>query len=137
MNGMSMISGKLGQRLGACGTCLVVLLVTSLVTADARADAAVTIQCNRNITAEIVALDMPLMFNRLGAQNVNGMMYALKRDVVTLNGFAPIGDADPATDEDLSAHVGNVTLRPDKRPRPLVLRTGRGDCLTIKLTNLL
>ena len=34
--------------------------------------------CERTITAKVVAFDQPLMFNRLGAQNVNGMMYALR-----------------------------------------------------------
>ena len=32
---------------------------------------------------------------------------------------------------------GKVTLRPDKRPRPIVLRVAAGDCLTVNLTNLL
>jgi hypothetical protein len=39
-------------------------------------------RCERNLVANVVALDQPLMFNRLGAQNVNGMMFALRRDVV-------------------------------------------------------
>ncbi len=39
--------------------------------------------CNRELSANIVAIDMPLMFNRLGAQNINGMMYALRGDVVS------------------------------------------------------
>src|SRR6185503_13493828 len=32
---------------------------------------------------------------------------------------------------------GNVALRPDKRPRPLVLRMAAGDCLTVNFQNLL
>ncbi len=36
----------------------------------------------RTLTADVVAFDQPLMYNRLGASNVNGMMFALKRDVV-------------------------------------------------------
>jgi len=93
------------------------------------------VACNRTITADVVALDMPLMFNRLGAQNINGMMYALKRDVVV---------NDPTSSDHMkplsgvvTGSPGKVTLRPDKRPRPLVLRTGEGDCLEITLTNLL
>jgi len=90
-------------------------------------------QCNRWLTADVVAFDMPLMFNRLGAQNINGMMFALRRDVVHNNPgssshLKPIGDAGTP---------GQVTLRPDKRPRPLVLRMGEGDCMKLKLTNLL
>jgi hypothetical protein len=44
--------------------------------------AAAAIECNRTLTADIVAFDMPLMWNRLGAHNINGQMFALKRDVV-------------------------------------------------------
>ena len=33
--------------------------------------------------------------------------------------------------------AGNVRLRADKRPRPLVLRMNIGDCLKINFTNLL
>ncbi|MDO8709712.1 hypothetical protein, partial [Pseudomonas sp.] len=40
------------------------------------------LRCERNLVANVVALDQPLMFNRLGAQNANGMMFALRRDVV-------------------------------------------------------
>jgi hypothetical protein len=94
--------------------------------------------CARTLTAEVVALDMPLMWNRLGAQNINGMMFALKEDVVKIDSYT--GELTPMSDfteDDVKAASGNVTLRPDKRPRPLVLRTGEGDCLTITLYNLL
>ena len=52
------------------------------------------------------------------------MIFALKRDVVPVDaaqGIAP----------------GNVQLRADKRPRPIVLRMNVGDCLRINFTNLL
>jgi hypothetical protein len=58
------------------------------------------------------------MFNRLGAQNVNYMMYALARDVIEVD-------------------AGVWRLRPDKRPRPLVLRMAAGDCLEVVFTNRL
>ncbi|MBM7455969.1 hypothetical protein HNR62_001848 [Oceanisphaera litoralis] len=88
-----------------------------------------TTSCARNLEANVVALDQPLMFNRLGAQNVNGMMFALRRDVVDDAGVPlSIGGA---------AVPGAVTLRPDKRPRPLVLKVAAGDCLTVNLQNLL
>ena len=74
--------------------------------------------CLDTVTANVVAIDQPLMFNRLGAQNINGMMYALERDVVPKPG-------------------GRWELRPDKRPRPLVLRVAAGDCLQVNLTNRL
>ncbi|EJN33053.1 hypothetical protein PMI38_04917 [Pseudomonas sp. GM84] len=87
------------------------------------------VQCQRTLVANVVAMDQPLMFNRLGAHNPNGMMYALRGDVVDTNGvlITQGGSATP----------GQVTLRPDKRPRPLVLRVAAGDCLTVNLQNLL
>src|SRR5690606_4445931 len=87
------------------------------------------VQCQRTLVANVVAMDQPLMFNRLGAQNVNGMMFALRNDVVDASGV-------PLHRGGLAA-PGQVTLRPDKRPRPLVLRVAAGDCLTINLQNLL
>src|ERR1041385_4779106 len=80
--------------------------------------------CERSIKADVVALDQVIMFNRLGAVNPNGMIYALKKDVVAI---------DPAK----GLVAGNVRLRDDKRPRPIVLRMNSGDCLRITFTNLL
>ncbi|WP_151898825.1 manganese-oxidizing multicopper oxidase MnxG [Oceanisphaera profunda] len=104
-----------------------ILLTTALLFFSHNAQAAIS--CARNLEANIVALDQPLMFNRLGAQNVNGMMFALRRDVVDSNDvpLAMGGAAVP----------GGVTLRADKRPRPLVLKVAAGDCLTVNLQNLL
>jgi hypothetical protein len=79
---------------------------------------------SRLITADVVALDQVFFYNRLGAFNPGGMIYALRRDVVPINpgrGLVP----------------GNVQLRPDKRPRPLVLRMNVGDRLQIRFQNLL
>ncbi len=100
---------------------------------------ALAVECTpaNTVVANVVALDQPLMFNRLGAQNVNGMIYALQRDVVAV---------DPVTRELLPGAIpgdigsftpGNVTLRPDKRPRPLTLRVPAGDCLQVNLSNML
>ncbi len=85
---------------------------------------------NAKVTANVVVIDQPLMFNRLGAANVNGMIYALRRDVINSDSRLPLtagGAEDP----------GNIELRPDRRPRPLVLRVREGDCLTVNLKNLL
>jgi hypothetical protein len=117
------------------------LLVTGFgvfYTSQAQAD----IACKRELSANIVAFDMPLMFNRLGAQNINGMMYALRRDVVDTGSLNGIADLDPDNNDGQGniydpQPAGSVTLRPDKRPRPLVLRMGAGDCMTITLSNLL
>ncbi len=91
--------------------------------------ASAAVRCERNLVANVVAFDQPLMFNRLGAQNINGMMFALRRDVVD--------DRNMSLAQGGSAVPGKVSLRPDKRPRPLVLRVAAGDCLTINLQNLL
>jgi len=107
--------------------CLAGLAALVFVPAAAQAQAQIT--CARDLTAEVVAIDQPLMFNRLGAANVNGMMYALKRDVVDGSGVPLSIGGNPTP--------GQVSLRPDKRPRPLVLRVSAGDCLTVKFTNLL
>ncbi len=98
---------------------LVVALVLSLVP---ETGAAAT--CARNLTADVVALDQVYFYNRLGAHNPAGMMFALRRDVRS-TGATP----------DLVA--GEVALRSDKRPRPLVLRMNVGDCLTVNFQNLL
>ena len=87
------------------------------------------VQCQRTLVANVVALDQPLMFNRLGAQNANGMIFALRQDVVDER-RVPLSNGGAAV-------PGKVTLRPDKRPRPIVLRVAAGDCLTVNLTNLL
>jgi hypothetical protein len=98
------------------------------LTQSSRASA--EIHCNRTLSADIVAFDMPLMWNRFGAQNINGQMFALRRDVVNLDSGLPLTEGGEAT-------PGKVALRPDRRPRPLVLRMGAGDCLTYTVTNLL
>src|SRR5689334_79377 len=41
--------------------------------------------CNRVITADVVALDQPIVYNRLGALNPGGMMFALRNDVKAIN----------------------------------------------------
>jgi hypothetical protein len=80
--------------------------------------------CSRMITAKVVAFNQPITFNRLGALNPVGMMFALERDVVAINPAKGIVAA-------------NVRLRPDKRPRPITLRMNVGDCLSISFRNLL
>jgi len=80
--------------------------------------------CSRTIKADVVALDQIIMFNRMGTVNPNGMIYALKQDVVAI---------DPVK----GIVAGNVRLRADKRPRPIVLRMNSGDCMRITFTNLL
>lgn len=85
----------------------------------------------RVVTAKVVALDQPYVYNRFGSHNPYGMVYALERDVV-----------DKTTGKTLdqpgaSASACNVELKAGKRPRPLVLRANLGDRLEIRFTNLL
>ena len=118
---------------------LALLPGTALLTAGATAQAA-PIGCGslpgtRTITAHVVALDQPFIYNRLGASNPTGMIYALRRDVVVKSG--PDQGRSLALLPNSSAQPGNVMLRSDKRPRPLVLRANVGDCLEIDFQNLL
>jgi hypothetical protein len=87
------------------------------------------------VKADVVAIDQPYFLNRLGAVNANGMMYALKRDTVDKSDRVPCVLPDGTANDNCSA--GNVALRPDKRPRPIVLRANEGDCLEITFTNWL
>ncbi|MDX6696237.1 MAG: manganese oxidase [Blastocatellia bacterium] len=81
-------------------------------------------ECGKTITANVVAFDQIIFYNRLGSFDPGGMMYALKRDVVAIDPTRAIGP-------------GNVQFRSDKRPRPLVLRVNEGDCLAVTFTNML
>lgn len=92
--------------------------------------------CNRTIKVQVIALDQPWMWNRLGASQPGGMIYALARDVVSKDGALP-DDLKSLQATDLTALCGKVRLRDDKRARPLVLRANKGDCLEITFVNLL
>lgn len=84
----------------------------------------------RTIKAEVVALEQAIVLNRYGAFNPSGMLFALKHDVV-------FHDGTPLNDANMKEAPGNVRLREDKRPRPLVLRVNEGDCLEVRFHNLL
>ncbi|MFQ5399507.1 MAG: copper oxidase [Anaerolineae bacterium] len=86
--------------------------------------------CARVITANVAALDQPFFYNRMGAINPAGMIYALRRDVVDKN--TGLTEAEGGV-----LQPGQVMLRSDKRPRPLTLRMNVGDCLQINFQNLL
>jgi hypothetical protein len=78
---------------------------------------------NGTVVANVVAIDQVLVYNRLGAMNPGGMIYALERDVVPIQGSAP--------------GPGNAQLRPGKRPRPITLRLNVGQKLQINFKNWL
>jgi hypothetical protein len=90
--------------------------------------------CARNLTADVVAIDQVFFWNRLGAVQPQGQMFALRRDVEPITRDREIIEPPPGGTVLLP---GGVRLRPDKRPRPLVLRMNVGDCLTINFQNLL
>src|SRR5215216_6440217 len=70
----------------------------------------------RRVRADVVAIPQPLMLNRLGATIPNGFVFALRSDTIKTG-------------------LGNIQLRPGKRPRPIVLRANVGDCLRISFQN--
>jgi hypothetical protein len=74
--------------------------------------------CNGVTIANVVAIDQVIFYNRFGAFNPAGMMYALARDVVQNS-------------------AGQYQLKEGKRPRPIVLRVNEGDCLQVNFTNRL
>jgi len=80
-------------------------------------------QCTRTRIARVAALEQFVWYNRLGANQPDGLMFALEQDVVSSGG-------GPGA-------TGNAHLRPGRRPRPLVLRVNAGECLRITLRNLL
>ncbi len=86
-------------------------------------------RADNTVTADVVALEQVYAYNRYGAYNSNGLIYALKRDVVSEN--------DDVAAETIELVPGEVRLRQDKRPRPLVLRVNEGGCLKVTFTNLL
>jgi hypothetical protein len=100
-------------------------------------------QCERTITANVVLIENPTVFNRLGAQNPNWFTFALRRDAVYWDRLTPDDpDNGKSVDEAIAAKglnnvLGKIELRPDKRPRPLVLRSAEGDCLTVDFQSLL
>lgn len=73
--------------------------------------------CSRTVTANVVAIDQVYTYNRFGAVNPAGMVFALQRDVV--------------------GTPGNWRLKDGKRARPLTLRVNEGECLEVTFTNLL
>ena len=80
--------------------------------------------CTQTVFAKVVALDQAFYVNRYGTLQAGGMVFALERDVVSMDGSNTL-------------QPGKVMVRPDKRPRPLTLRVNKGQCLEIQFQNLL
>jgi hypothetical protein len=113
----------------ALGAMAVTMIFVSLGVVNAQEStqeeegAIITPSCARIIKADVVGFDQPFFYNRLGAVNPAGMIFALRRDV------------QPKSGTTLAA--GNVRLKAYKRARPMVLRMNVGDCIQIKFQNLL
>jgi hypothetical protein len=118
---------------GSGGITLGLLAGITLAVSSSPASAVAT--CARTLSADVVAIDMPIVNSRLGAANVNGMMYALRHDVVSISATNPDITAT-ITDPLTGAQRRNAKLRDDKRPRPLVLRVAAGDCLDVNFQSL-
>lgn len=113
------------------------LLWILALTGLAAAAPALAGQCtpDNTIVARVAAFDQAWVWNRYGAVQPHGMMFALTRDLWVLDPSNGEGARAPQAGETLSA--GKVVLRPNKRPRPLTLRVNKGDCLEIVFINLL
>lgn len=111
--------GEIPCRWRAAGSVYLPLLAVALAYAGPT-----QANCKNTVSADVVALDHVFYYNRLGAMNPSGMIYALKSDVVDLSGGPNPGP-------------GNARLRDGKRPRPLTLRVNEGDCLQVHFTNWL
>ena len=111
------------------GFCSIDSAVASPKPASAPTPATVSCSAANTVTADLAALDQAFMLNRLGASMPQGMVFALKSDIVN-SGNGQSCAKSPCT-------AGNVRLRVDKRPRPIVLRVNQGQCLKINFTNFL
>ena len=106
-----------------------ILAITAAMTTPGQVIAA-------GVSAKVVALDQVIVYNRLGAFNPAGMIYALARDVFPI-GTDPLLQTYANSCAAVTCSPGNVQLRDDKRPRPITLRVNEGDTLQIQFTNLL
>src|SRR4026207_891560 len=116
---------KLVKTLQQCVSFAIAVTVI-FVFASAVRTQEITPSCDRTIKADVVAFDQPFFYNRLGAVNPAGMIYALRRDVKV-----------KPTSTSTALTPGNGQLKDYNRARPLVLRMNVGDCLQIAFQNLL
>src|SRR6476660_5846541 len=69
-------------------------LALTLVVGLCLPGAATAQSCARNLQADVVALDQVFFWNRLGAVQPQGMMFALRRDVVSTSGGTTLTAGD-------------------------------------------
>ncbi|WDE14287.1 hypothetical protein [Thalassomonas haliotis] len=132
--------GLLSVLVGSCAQAPYISQASYSSAADNRCRVGGKVE--RIVKVNMVALNQPFWYNRLGASQLNGMIFALSSDLIYTGGDPDKGNALLA---DLQAGkvgnywhlIDNVSLRYDKRPRPIVLRANVHDCLEIHFTNLL
>ncbi|HEV7506891.1 MAG TPA: hypothetical protein VGS07_18520 [Thermoanaerobaculia bacterium] len=91
------------------------------------------------VTAYVVAIDQQLMLNRLGANLPSGQIFALARDVFPKDSIdeSETNSCRARWNTTTQCKAGNVRLRSEKRPRPLVVRVNEGGCMQLIFANLL
>src|SRR3990172_3913800 len=99
---------KEGAIMKGRGFRIIVMILAAVLAGTFAVSDAQAITCEREVTANIVVLDQPVLFNRLGASNVNGMIFALERDVINMTSGLTLNNGG-------ALEAGNVALRPDKR----------------------
>ncbi len=109
------------------GVVTLMLLGTACAHTTTISSADSTCRPDNTVYADVVALEQVYMWNRFGAFNPGGMMFALRDDVVSISTGGDSSHLKP----------GSVQLRSTKRPRPLVLRVNEGQCLEVLFENLL
>jgi hypothetical protein len=114
-----------------------IALAAALGASPLSAQSAEVAAAGRQLYAEVVAIDQVILLNRLGAALPQGMMFVLKSDVVPSDCYSGGRDCTSSPHPPFDLKAGQVILRRDKRPRPIVLRANRGDTLTIRFWNLL
>lgn len=125
------------EQIAAAAAGFLMLGVTGVPPARAEETKGPPPICLRTVKATVVAIDQPWMWNRLGAAQPGGILYALYGDVVRMDGHKLPEHPATLSLAELKELAGRVRLRDDKRPRPLVLRANKGDCLDVTFINLL
>ncbi|MFQ5719441.1 MAG: copper oxidase [Acidobacteriota bacterium] len=121
------------QKTSGWLAALVMLVAGFIAPAASRAQV-----CNRTVHADVAALDQVFFWNRLGASQPQGQIYALARDVFPDSvPLIPAQETIASSCATAACTAGQVHLRSTKRPRPLTLRMNVGDCLDINFTNLI
>ena len=120
-------------------TIVIYLMVMTIFliagTSPTHAQVAGSCTAANTVIANVASIDQAWVWNRYGAIQPHGMMFALMRDVRVIDPTVKTGQRALNAGESFSP--GKVVLRLDKRPRPLVLRVNKGSCIEIRFTNLL